>query len=497
MSFWKNLFNGDSKPARDTMSPSLPETATLPNGTLVSTGELIKQLESENEKTFQEGLNLVNSMTDEGNKLGVSTLREAIRIKSRRRDVSFFEPEVPYPIASGPGLTAEDITTSANALREMIALRGKVESVAKGSNRYMQVLAEVVALATKKRLLSDVKRSSQLLASLPFMADDNKRMALKCLIQAVDVLAGGGHSQGFAFLLIDAEMRCSSRLAHPPEEGKLAGITPLQVQPECGQVSSDELLAAAVAGKADQIKLLLDAGVDKNATDKDGMTALHTAAVLGDVPVVTMLLAHGANTEAKEVQGGLTALHLAAFGGHSAVVSKLLVAAAKVDARSADGRTPLYFAAAKGHVETASLLLANHADKDAKTADGATLLQTAAAAGHGFIIELLLAAGVDTEAKDDKGWTALHHGVTCGDVKVVSLLLAAKADITAREGSYNSTALHLAAGMGHVPIVEMLLAAGADELAMAQGKTPLDVARANGRSEVLKILETAQTAKST
>jgi len=81
----------------------------------------------------------------------------------------------------------------------------------------------------------------------------------------------------------------------------------------------DELLDQAWEGDAAVVELLLAAGADVDAKDEAGWTALHDAATRGYDDVVELLLVAGADVEAKS-NTGWTALHYAAQEGHAAVV---------------------------------------------------------------------------------------------------------------------------------------------------------------------------------
>jgi len=58
---------------------------------------------------------------------------------------------------------------------------------------------------------------------------------------------------------------------------------------------SSPLISAAVFGKTDMAKMLIDAGADINFQNNDGSTALHTAAFFCHPDIVKLLLAKGAD----------------------------------------------------------------------------------------------------------------------------------------------------------------------------------------------------------
>ena len=66
---------------------------------------------------------------------------------------------------------------------------------------------------------------------------------------------------------------------------------------------SSPLISAAVFGKPDAAKILIDAGADINFQNNDGSTALHTAAFFCRPEIVKMLLAKGADKSIKNKYG--------------------------------------------------------------------------------------------------------------------------------------------------------------------------------------------------
>jgi ankyrin repeat protein len=67
-----------------------------------------------------------------------------------------------------------------------------------------------------------------------------------------------------------------------------------------------------------------------NSIDMRGRTPLHSAARLGDIEIVTLLIKDGADVSAKD-SDGVTPLHDAVEAGHAEIVELLLVKGADTD----------------------------------------------------------------------------------------------------------------------------------------------------------------------
>ncbi|MFZ5596321.1 MAG: ankyrin repeat domain-containing protein [Bacillota bacterium] len=108
----------------------------------------------------------------------------------------------------------------------------------------------------------------------------------------------------------------------------------------------------------------------------------------GDSTMVRVLLDRGIDPEATDIYGA-TALMLAARNGHTPVVRALLEKGAAVNTMSADGITALMAAAYPGHTETVELLLSAGADPAARSESGLTALSLAREGKNDDIVRVL------------------------------------------------------------------------------------------------------------
>jgi hypothetical protein len=119
--------------------------------------------------------------------------------------------------------------------------------------------------------------------------------------------------------------------------------------------TEESLMIASTGGYTEIARMLIQAGVDINAQDKDGATPLMKASKEGNTEVVELLMEAGADIHARD-KDGATPLMKASGGGNTKVVELLMEAGADINIQDSDGRTALLSAAQFGHKEIVQLL---------------------------------------------------------------------------------------------------------------------------------------------
>ncbi|KAH7398081.1 ankyrin repeat-containing domain protein [Cadophora sp. MPI-SDFR-AT-0126] len=172
------------------------------------------------------------------------------------------------------------------------------------------------------------------------------------------------------------------------------------------------LLVAATRGQAQMCEFLIEKGCDVNMRTSygDEYTPLHNAAGYGNAETANVLIAAGADIEARNFDGRRP-LHMACFKGKVECVRELLRAAADIQAVDDSSWTPLHFAANYGHVQVVEMLLNPEGRKPAllnkRTTGGqgggnCTAADLGKLCGYDNIVEILVAAGDMLSAEDDE-----------------------------------------------------------------------------------------------
>lgn len=131
--------------------------------------------------------------------------------------------------------------------------------------------------------------------------------------------------------------------------------------------------------------LLARPGVDVNALNRQGESALMMAALKGDLAGAKLLLEHGAKVNL----AGWSPLHYAASGPEPEVVQFLLDRGAQIDAASPNGSTPLMMAAQYGSEDSVKLLLDRGADPQRRNQLDLSAADFARKAGRDTLVKRL------------------------------------------------------------------------------------------------------------
>lgn len=211
------------------------------------------------------------------------------------------------------------------------------------------------------------------------------------------------------------------------------------------------LIDAAINGNAEIVKMLLEAGADKNARvvlygQEVDENALTTAVNNGNSEIADILRRAGAeeitpaapSAEAAQTAHsvynsmGITPLHYALLAGETEKVKELIASGADVNAKAPNMGTPLLYACTVGNAEAARLLINAKADVNAAGDTGYTPLMMACQTGNKELAELLVAAGADVNAKhvmngQETGLTPLKIAQSGGHTEIAALLVSAGA----------------------------------------------------------------------
>ena len=215
------------------------------------------------------------------------------------------------------------------------------------------------------------------------------------------------------------------------------------------------LIFAAYHGHTETVRYLLGLeDVDVNHAANDGWSPLVCAARQKHPDVIQVLIAAGADIEARD-KGLTTSLIFACQKGDHQIVKMLVEAGARVRARDDKGRSCLMMAAGFGHTETVRYLVGLpdiDVVRDAKDEDDYTAVLVAAEQHRPDVMEALIDAGADTETKSN----ALLVASRFGKLEVVKVLLKAGASVCVANNK-GDTCLTLAAASGHTETVRTLL----------------------------------------
>ena len=284
--------------------------------------------------------------------------------------------------------------------------------------------------------------------------------------------ASNAHQAVYDYLypLIDGETRRYADKYGPTEIERA-----IKRQAREANKKGEKLGDAALFGKLETVKALLNEAVDPNILNSGGKSPLMKAAMYGHKAVIEALLESGANPnlagEEKSEEGMTALMYIASsfFASNRAEVIHLLVKrGADVNLQNQEGETALMMA--DSNTDSVKALIDANADLDIRDNDGNTAMML----GTFAVQKLLRKAGASEEGIDD---VTLVEAARQGDLAKVEDSLKKGANVNYLDGA----ALVEAVRKKRLDVIERLIEVGADvNLGGKKGFTPVAEAAYDG-----------------
>ncbi|WP_264336995.1 ankyrin repeat domain-containing protein [Wolbachia endosymbiont (group B) of Chorthippus brunneus] len=274
-----------------------------------------------------------------------------------------------------------------------------------------------------------------------------------------------------------------------------------------------QLLTAVQDCNISKAEVLVSRGANINTKNDDGYTSLHLAVLKNFRSGIDYLIKEGANIDDKD-NIGRAPLHWAARDGYLDIVQAITEGGANLDVKDKDNKTPSDLASWKGYDNIVQYLKQVQLDKklsaavkdndchevknlvsqgaslEAKDRNGRTSLYWASCNGYLGVVQCLIDRGANLETRDNNGNTPLHCAAWSGQFDIVKSLVDSRRVGVNIKNDDGWTPLHWASRAGYLDVVEYLVNNRASVDARDKdGTTPLGIARAVERTNIVKYLE--------
>ena len=267
------------------------------------------------------------------------------------------------------------------------------------------------------------------------------------------------------------------------------------------KLNGNTILHAAVCGNCskDAVQNITEHGLNVNATNKHGETALSLACQVARAEFIKLLLENGANPNVADANGN-TSLHAAVHVNCTdEILQDIITHKASLDAQNIDGETALLLACSRRLQGTAKILLEAGSNCIIAANDHDTSLHAAVLGNCSkHLINNLIDHGADVNATNKRNHTALMLASGKGKVDVMKVLIKAGANKTI-EDTDGKTWLHYAVlGNCNKEVLQAVIDLGADVNATnKRNQTALMGASWNGNIDAINVLINAGANKTT
>ncbi|KAG7409856.1 Ankyrin-2 [Fusarium oxysporum f. sp. rapae] len=227
-------------------------------------------------------------------------------------------------------------------------------------------------------------------------------------------------------------------------------------------IDGTPLYFAAIKGKVEVIKLLMEHGADAGCLGVEDYSPLAEAVRRNQPLAVEAILQSSRNTGMTKSKAIPASLFYAAAASSSPTLIKLLLQHGANPNIAPDGRFPLTVAAEYGNVEMVKVLLECGVDIDAQYEGDDTPLHMAMKGNHPETIMVLIEAGANVSSANRSGLQPLHMVPQCDkSAEIIDALLAKGADLSAVSND-GLTILQSSAEVSNFDVVRLLLERGAN-----------------------------------
>ena len=281
--------------------------------------------------------------------IGVTTEAETAEF-SQRLDDSIKELDAPHPLITGGPI--------ANQFGSPVTVGdvGSAPPPPTETNGYDTPLHEAARKGDREGVVKELERGADVNA----VGEDGWG--------PVHSAAAGGIPQVMEWMMAKGDIDLNAAVPHTK-------VTPLTI--------------ASEAGHKEMVKWLVGKGVELEARDLDGWTALLSGSQNGHVAVVEILLSAKADVNATSAEGQ-SCLALACQNGHMRLAKYFVQAGVDPNYATDGGKTPLLSAAAEGQHEVVEWLVKKAgADKNQAGGDGISPLRCARMQGQSDVVRIL------------------------------------------------------------------------------------------------------------